>query len=110
MFSRGSPQVRQSAGKKTEKRLSAARAAQIRAGEGRSKSEVGCSKSEGGRSGFWESGVSETILGPATVTLAWLARVRSSLLLKTASSCSRWQSAARGQFAPPSQYNGDGDR
>src|SRR5579864_1448473 len=64
IFRRGSPQMRQSEGKKTEKRLSAIRRGQA------PPDEAPC----------------ETMECPATATLAWLARIRSSLLLKTASS------------------------
>src|SRR5579863_166908 len=56
----GAPQIWQSAGNRTAKRLSAARRAQAGVLRG-------------------------TIESPATITLAWLARIRSSLLLKTAS-------------------------
>lgn len=79
--------MRQSEGNRTEKRLSAARVAQIRP----------------------MGGLRETILGPATAVLPWLARVRSSssLLLKTASSRSRWQRTPAGQIRLLSQYNGD---
>jgi hypothetical protein len=52
--------MRQSAGNKTAKRLSAARPAQVGVLRG-------------------------TIDSPAPATLPWLARIRSSLLLKTAS-------------------------
>gem|GEM_PF-4045419 len=55
--------MRQSEGKKTVNRLSANR-------RGQALPEAPC----------------ETMECPATATLAWLARIRSSLLLKTASS------------------------
>src|SRR5450755_2396271 len=76
IFSRGSPHRRQSEGNRTEKRLSAARLTQVRLTQVRSAQtrpsldEVLCN----------------TIEGPDRATLAWLARIRSSLLLKTASS------------------------
>src|SRR5579884_2546326 len=78
MFSRGKPQMRQSEGNKTENTPSEAR-----------------------RIHLWarvEGACPETIerLSPATV--AWPARIRSSLLLKTASSCLRGQAAGR---SPP---------
>jgi hypothetical protein len=57
--------MRQSEGKRTEKRPSAARRNQV------AESDAGCS---------------ETIQGPPSAVVAWSARIRSSLLLKTASS------------------------
>ncbi len=60
--------MRQSEGNRTEKTLSAARRNQTRPAE----TAAG-------------DGLQETILGPATAALLWLARIRSSLLLKTAS-------------------------
>ncbi len=57
--------MRQSEGKRTEKSPSAARRTQL--------AEVG-------------DACSETIEGPTTAVVAWSARIRSSLLLKTASS------------------------
>jgi hypothetical protein len=65
MFIRGAAQMRQSEGNKTAKRLLAIWAAQ--------------SLASGTRS------VREAIEGLATAALAWLARILSSLLLKTAS-------------------------
>jgi hypothetical protein len=79
IFSRGSPQRRQSEGNRTEKRLSAAWRIQLGSAPTSSTltrprpDEVFCN----------------TIGGPDTPALAWLARIRSSLLLKTASSSSR---------------------
>src|SRR5580704_17477893 len=65
IFTSGVPQMRQSEGNKTAKRLSAILRVQL--GSARSLS------------------VPEAIEGPATAALAWLARVLSPLLLKTAS-------------------------
>lgn len=65
MFSNGRPQIRQSEGKRTEKRLSAVRRANTPARPNNTRVE--------------------TIECPATATLPWLVRIRSSLLLKTAS-------------------------
>jgi len=67
MFTRGEPQMRQSEGNKTAKRLLAIWPAQSRPT----------------RTGA----VREAIEGLATAALAWLARILSSLLLKTASVC-----------------------
>ena len=76
MFRRGSPQMRQSEGNKTEKRLSATWPDQNRPAQKRwpiRANERPCT-------------FMKTIECPATAMLAWLARIRSSLLLKTASS------------------------
>jgi hypothetical protein len=51
-----------------------------------------------------------TIEGPAAVTLAWLARNWSSLLLKTASSSIRVRKSAAAEISIPLQYSGDGRR
>src|ERR1700691_2356674 len=78
IFSKGSPQRRQSEGNRTEKRLSATWVVRIRFHQ------------DGGRTGPGgaDEDARETIEGPKTAALAWLARIRSSLLLKTASSSS----------------------
>src|SRR5580658_763760 len=100
-FSWGSPQMRQSDGNKTEKRLSATRLTQ-----GRS-AEVGLTQT---RSGPNES-FRETIECPATAALAWLARIRSSLLLKTASFVTPRTPTRRGQsLLQCLQYSGDDRR
>ena len=67
MFTKGVPQMRQSEGNKTVKRLSAIRSVQPRSRR--------------------TSPMREAIEGLATAALAWLARILSSLLLKTASVC-----------------------
>jgi len=64
----GSPQMRQSEGNRTAKRLSAAWLAQVREWDGTSEAST-------------------------SLTLAWLARIRSSLLLKTASPGARTSTA-----------------
>lgn len=64
MLTKGVPQMRQSEGNKTVKRLSAMRPVQRRT-----------------------PSVQEAIERLATIALAWLARILSSLLLKTASVC-----------------------
>jgi hypothetical protein len=52
-----------------------------------------------------------TIVGPAIAPVAWLARIRSSLLLKTASSLlPRRQALAAKRFPTTEQYNGPGQR
>jgi hypothetical protein len=63
ILTRGSPQIRQSEGNKTAKRLSAMRLVQT----------------------WRKTARPEAIEGPATAALAWLARILSPLLLKTAS-------------------------
>src|SRR4029077_14608872 len=78
IVSSGAPQMRQSEGNNTAKRLSPARPPHR-----------------------------ETIEGPATV-LAWIARVRSPLLLKTASRVPV-ERAVHGRRISL-QYNGDADR
>ena len=76
--------MRQSEGNRTEKRPSAAWCSQTLAVPG--------------------GAPCETIGGPANALVAWPARIRSSLLLKTASSHIRgWN---RGQYVPV-QYSGD---
>jgi len=78
--------MRQSEGKKTQKRPLAIGRVQVRADR-----------------------TCETMECPATPTLAWLARIRSSLLLKTASSTPR--PIPRGQsLLQPLQYSGDPSR
>ncbi len=76
IFGRGSPQRRQSEGHRTEKRLSAAWRIQL--GSAPTSSTLTCPISD--------EVFCNTIGGPDTAALAWLARIRSSLLLKTASS------------------------
>jgi hypothetical protein len=83
--------MRQLEGKETEKRLSATRVAQ--AWLARVRPPAG-------------EGSCETIERPATATLAWLARIRSSILLKTASS-SRGQNHRGQTLLQLLQYSGD---
>src|SRR5258707_7152481 len=85
IFSRGSPQMRQSDGNRTEKSPSATRPGQIRRNQICFKLE---DSGEATRGGTIEGRTIEgrTIEGPAPVTLASLARIWSSLPLKTASS------------------------
>jgi len=71
----GVPQMRQSEGNKTAKRLSATRLVQTRSIQLRPMRT----------SPLWIGLVAEAIEGPATAALAWLARILSPLLLKTAS-------------------------
>lgn len=83
--------MRQSEGNRTEKRLSAARLAQ----------DV-----------FRDGGLSGTIECLATAMVAWPARIRSSLLLKTASLRSRGHNSSRGRSSFALcllllQYNGE---
>jgi hypothetical protein len=85
MLVRALPQRRQSEGKKTEKKLSAITRAQPR-----------CSSNQP---------VLKAIGGLATAALAWLARILSSLLLKTASVLPREDSAGRSCNCCH-QYNG----
>src|ERR1700758_926098 len=87
IFNKGSPQMRQSEGKKTEKRLSATRVAQTRPRVG----QASCG----------------TIERPTTAILAWVARIRSSLLLKTASSSSRAEIRRGRSLLHLLQYSGD---
>lgn len=80
MLTSGIPQMRQSEGNRTAKRLAATRrvkpdSAQIRSNLLRS------NQLRSNRNLL----VPEAIEGPATAALAWLARVLSPLLLKTAS-------------------------
>jgi hypothetical protein len=77
MFRKGSPQMRHSEGNKTEKRPSAAPRSKLRA--------------------KYDQLRPETIGSPATAVMAWPARIRSSLLLKTASSHPRGENSVRGQ-------------
>lgn len=63
-LTKGSPHIRQSEGKRTAKRFSASQR------ESRRTHDV------------WAAGAIE---GPAAIALAWIARIRSPLLLKTAS-------------------------
>jgi hypothetical protein len=70
ILTKGTPQMRQSEGNRTAKRLSAIWPVQLRS--------IGTRR-------FWTRVLSEAIEGPATPALAWLARILSSLLLKTAS-------------------------
>jgi hypothetical protein len=79
--------MRQSEGKKTEKRLSTTRVAQTRPRVG----QVCCG----------------TIECPTTAILARLARIRSSLLLKTASSSSRAEIRRGLSLLQLLQYSGD---
>jgi hypothetical protein len=88
MFTRGVPQMRQSEGNKTAKRLSAIWPLQPRPAGTR------CA--------------AEAIEGLATAALAWLARILSPLLLKTASALPARVLLGRATLQLPAQieYNG----
>ena len=88
----GLPQMRQSDGNKTEKRLSVKRLTQGRSID----VALADTALAQGRSGADEVS-RETIECPATAALAWLARIRSSLLLKTASFVTPRTPTRRGQ-------------
>ena len=77
--------MRQSEGKRTEKKPSAARRIQVAEND---------------------AGFSETIEGPSTAVVAWSARIRSSLLLKTASSI-RGEGSPRPNTISTREYSGD---
>src|SRR6476469_5628240 len=85
IFSRGKPQSRQSDGKKAENKLAAAQWA---------------------HPATWDQELRETIEGLRTSTGTLPARIRSSLLLKTASSRPRGQNEAAARTALLLQYSG----
>lgn len=92
----GVSQMRQSEGNKTAKRLSAIWVVQ-------------CSLIERLRAPpLWIPPLAEAIEGPATAALAWLARILSSLLLKTASVLPAGIQLGRATLRLPAEieYNG----
>jgi len=87
MFKSGKPQMRQSEGNKTEKNPSVIQRSH--------------------RWGKHDELGTETIEHPATAVVAWPARIRSSLLLKTASSHSVDKNKVHGPVFVLQQYSGD---
>src|SRR5208282_4833241 len=91
---KGLPQIRQSEGKRTEKRLSAiwtetrpqkSRSNQDRPKQDRPKQDRPKQDRPKQDRSIPDRVPSKAIEGPATAALAWIARIRSPLLLKTAS-------------------------